>query len=490
MGACGDGRGGSVSITLTQASPTAPPVSVAVTAMPVVDTEAAGAITGIVQRSTDGVRYTTVRGMIDMEPDGSGVLATVDDYEFRPGVVNTYRAGTMQEVASIFGGSAASSWANATTGQVWDAANAAFNEAGGFGTILHSAANTEFSTKLSALTDMGDMDMAVTFKSNAAAGGIAGGSATVTLFAHQVSTTDGYRADIVFATDDTMSVAIKTLNASVATTLDTFAIPNLYTASTQVFRARLKIVGPRIRFKIWEPATQVEPDWQFDEVVSAGFRVSGGAPGLGSTRATGNSNASLTFSFTDLTIDTGIPTYLQTQTITPDLAGFWLCSTMRSFLNLAPRVVGYTEPSRGARGGSTYVAARTLPVAQVELSGAREWTLTIRVPTVTAARRLEYVIASGDVFYLQTPDDCPIPFGYYRIGNSAAERTIPRGGTVQLFDLPLEECAAPGPDVATASLTWDTVIALYGTWPDVVLAQPTWEDLLELLGDPDEVIVE
>lgn len=490
MGARGYGRGGGMTITLTQTDATSPPVTVAVTAMPVVDTEAAGAITCLVQRSTDGVRYTTVRGMIDMAPDGSGVLATTDDYEFRPGVVNTYRAGTMQEVASIFGGSAASAWANATTGQVWDAANAAFNEAGGFGTILHSAANTEFSTKLSALTDMGDMDMAVTFKSNAAAGGIAGGSAVVSLFAHRVSTTDGYRADITFATDDTMSVVVKALNASVTTTLATFALPNLYTANTQVFRARMRIDGPRIRIKVWEPNTSPAPDWQYDEVVSAAYRVSGGAPGLGSTRSTGNSNTNLTWSFTDLTIDTGIPTYLQTQTITPDLAGFWLTSTMRSFLNIAPRVVDYIEPARSARGGAAYVAGRTLPIAQSELSGSREWTLVIRVPSTSAARRLEYVVASGDVFYLQTPADCPIPYGYYRIGDMSAERPIQRGGAVRLFNLPLLESAAPGPDVATASATWDSVIALYGTWADVVAAQPTWEDLLDLIGDPSEVVVE
>lgn len=490
MGARSSGRGGSVSITLTQADPTAPPVTVAVTAFPVVDTEAAGAITGIVQRSTDGVRYATVRGMIDMEPDGSGVLATVSDYEFRAGVVNTYRAGTMQEVASIFGGSATGAWANATTGQVWDAANAAFNTAGGFGTILHTAANTEFSTKLSALTDMGDLDMTVTFKSNAAAGGIAGGTAIVTLLAHRVSTTDGYRADITFATNDTMSVVVKALNASVATTLGTFALPNLYTVNTQVFRARMKIDGPRIRIKVWEPNSAPEPDWQYDAVVPAAYRVSGGAPGLATTRSTSNSNANLTFSFTDLTIDTGIATYLQTQTITPDLAGFWLTSTMRSFLNLAPRVVDYAEPARAARGGANYVAGRTLPIAQSELSTGREWTLTIRVPTTSAARQLEYAIASGDVFYLQTPDDCPIPYGYYRFGDMSAERTIPRGGVVRLFDLPLVECAAPGPDVATATATWDSVIALYGTWPDVVSAQATWEDLLEIIGDPSEVIVE
>lgn len=691
MGARGIGGGNGMTIILTQADLTAPPVSVAVTAMPVVDTEAAGAITGIVQRSTDGVRYTTVRGMIDMVPDGSGVLDTVDDYEFRAGVVNTYRAGTVQQVASVFGGSAASAWANATTGQVWDAANAAFSETGGFGKILHSAASTSFSTTLSALTDIGDMDMGVTFKTNAAddsardtftrsvsngfgsatptggaytlggtvndfdvtgavgtvqptslasdytallatgsadndvtaeftlsalvatnqiiyglvarqldggnryvgrvsiaattgaislvlhkrvggvqtdisttvtganlvagtsytmrvqtkgslfrmkfwltslaepdawgasttdaslltgqdagffvrnnsatttqivtvdnlviRGSIIGATATASLLAHRISTTDGYRADIIFDNDDTMSVAVKALNSGVTTTLGTFALSNLYTANTQVFRARLKIVGPRIRVKVWEPNAAPEPDWQYDEIVAAGFRVSGGAPGLGSARATGNANTNLTFSFTDLTIDTGTPTFLQTQTITPDLAGFWLCSTMRSFLNIAPRVVGYTEPSRSARGGSTAIAGRTLPIGQNELSGSREWTLTIRVPTLAAARRLEYVVASGDVFYLQTPDDCPIPYGYYRIGDMDSSR-VRELGTPRLFELPLVEHAAPGPDVATASATWDSVIALYGTWADVVAAQPTWEDLLDLVGDPSEVIVE
>lgn len=477
-----------MTITLTQTDATRPPVSVAVTALPVVDTEAAGAVTGIVQRSTDGVRYRTVRGMIDMELNGSGALATVDDYEFRAGVVNTYRAGTMQEVVATFGGSASSAWSNADTGQVWDAANAAFNTAAGFGTILHSAANTTFTTLLSALTDMGDLDMSVTFKSNTAAGGIAGAPADVILLAHR-SGTSGYRVTITFATNDTISVTVATNISGDTVAIDTFAVPDLYTASTQVFRARLKIDGPRIRFKLWQPGLSPAPAWQFDEVVSAGRRVSGGAPGLSTVRRTSNTNTNLTWSFTDLTIDTGTATYLQTQTITPGLAGFWLTSTMRSFLNLAPRVVGFDEPSRDMRGGSAYVAARTLPIAQSELASARTWTLTLRVPTLAAARQLEYVIASGDVFYLQTPADCPIPYGYYRVAKMGSER-VTQLGVTRLFELPLEECAAPGPDVATASATWDSVIALYGSWPNVVAAQATWEDLLEIIGDPSEVIVE
>jgi hypothetical protein len=477
-----------VTVTLTQTDATRPPVGVAVTALPVVDTEAAGSITGIVQRSTDGVRWTTVRGMVDMALDGSGNLTAIDDYEFRPGVVNTYRAGTMQQVAAIFAGSASSAWVNASTGQVWDAANAAFNTTGGFGTILHSAANTTFTTLLSALTDMGDMDLKITFKSNTAAGGIAGAAADVILLAHRTGTS-GYRATITFNTDDTVTVAIATNISGDTVVIDTFAVPDLYTASTQVFRARLKIDGPRIRFRLWQPALTPEPDWQFDEIVPAGRRVTGGAPGLSTARRTSNTNTNLTWSFTDLTIDTGIATYLQTQTITPGLSGFWLCSTMRSFLNMAPRVVGYDEPSRGMRGDSAYVAARTLPIAQAELASAREWTLTLHVSSLTAARQLEYVIASGDVFFLQTPADCPIPRGYYRIAKMDPKR-IRQLGPSRLFTLPVQECAAPGPDVATASATWTSVIALWGSWPAVVAAEATWEDLLEIIGDPSEVVVE
>lgn len=411
----------------------------------------------------------------------------VDDYEFRPGVVNTYRAGLMQEIADTFTGTGASTWGTATTGHTWDTANAAFNKGSGAATIVHASANTEFQGLISSPSDTSDCRIGATVYSTASS--ITGADAEFSVRAHVIDSSNRYELNVAIATTGVMTLRCFARFGGVTTTLDSTVLPFTY-ADTKRFRAELDIRGPRLRMRVWDPVAMATPDWQIDEIVPAAMRITGGKSGLASLRTTSNSNSNLTFAFDNFVVDTGTPTFLFTgTTITPDLAGFWLCSTMRSFLNIAPRVIGFEEPSRGDRGGSAYVAARTLPIAQAELASARTWTLTLRVPTLTAARQLEYVIASGDVFYLQTPDDCPIPFGYYRIGKMSSERAI-RNGTVRYFELPLEECAAPGPDVATASATWDTVIALYGTWADVVAAQVSWEALLELVGDPSEVIVE
>jgi hypothetical protein len=450
---------------------------------------------GIVQRSTDGVRWATVRGAIDAEIDSAGELTDIADYEFRPGVVNDYRGGTIQAIVDTFTRTVASALGTADTGQTYDGSGSPFSVGSGRASFLHAAADSSNTAHVSSPVDAGDVDLTCTWDTNAVAGGIAGGGAVVGWHLRDDLVVTRYTASVRLNADQTMEMeVISTVEGVDFTVIDGVALPNLYVGAVDgaIFRTRVKITGQRIRMVTWEPELTPQPDWQIDETVEAAARLGGGSVGLATDRLTGNTNTNLTFRFYDFVVDTGNPTYLAAldESITPDLAGFWLTSTMRSFLNLAPRVVDFGEPSRVARGGSNYVAGRTLPIGQVELSGAREWPLTIRVPTLAAARNLEYVIASGDVFYLQTPADCPIPRGYYRIGDMAARRAIPRGGAVRLFELPLVECAAPGPDVATASATWASVIALYGTWPDVVAAQATWEDLLEIIGDPSEVIVE
>lgn len=451
--------------------------------------------TGIVQRSTDGVRWATVRGAIDAEIDSAGELTDIADYEFRPGVVNDYRGGTIQAIVDTFTRTVASALGTADTGQTYDGSGSPFSVGSGRASFLHAAADSSNTAHVSSPVDAGDVDLICTWDTDAVAGGIAGGGAVVGWHLRDDLVVTRYTASVRLNADQTMEMeVISTVEGVDFTVIDGVALPNLYVGAADgaIFRTRVKVTGQRIRMVTWEPELTPQPDWQIDETVEAAARLGGGSVGLATDRLTGNTNTNLTFRFYDFVVDTGTPTYLAVldESITPDLAGFWLTSTMRSFLNLAPRVVDFGEPSRVARGGSNYVAGRTLPIGQVELSGAREWPLTIRVPTLAAARNLEYVIASGDVFYLQTPADCPIPFGYYRIGDMAARRAIPRGGAVRLFELPLVECAAPGPDVATASATWASVIALYGTWPDVVAAQATWEDLLEIIGDPSEVIVE
>src|SRR5690606_42034275 len=57
----------------------------------------------------------------------------------------------------------------------------------------------------------------------------------------------------------------------------------------------------------------------------------------------------------------------------------------------------------------------------------------------------------------------------------------------RVFELPLIECAAPGPAIVGASVTWLTVLNSYASWSDVLAAHATWADILELIGDPTEV---
>jgi hypothetical protein len=322
------------------------------------------------------------------------------------------------------------------------------------------------------------------------ANGASGATFDAGMYLRYTDASNYYRVDIRFAVGGTASLRF-TKRVAAVSVVTTAALPYTYSSSATVVRLEVWAAGARVRIRSWIPALTPAPDWSMDETVGAVSRLTGGKLGIETTRATSNTNTNLTFSFTDFVVDTGTPAMISglTDDLTPTLDGFWLTSTLRSFLNCAPMVIGFEEPERVDRGEASYVAGRTLPIAQNELAGARLWTLTLRVPNLTAARRLEYVIASGDVYYLLSPGDCPIPSGFYRVGQMASRRVIARG-VARLFNLPLSECAAPSADVSTAQSTWDTVIALYGTWEDVVANVATWEDLLELVGDPSEVVVE
>lgn len=478
-----------MTLTVTQADIARPPVAVALTALPVVDTPAAGSVTGIVQRSSNGgVAWTTVRGMIDMSLDGSGNVTTTNDYEFEPGEDNDYRGGVMQEVVATFSATATDSWPAASTGQTWDAANAAFDAAGGLGTILHASANTTFTTLLSAPTDMGDARVGVTFKGSAAS--VSGGPIQWLIRAHYVDTSNYYEVLVEIAATQVMTLRTRSRIAGVTTTLVSTVMPDTY-SSSKSFRVEVDLRGAVFKARAWDPAARPAPDWQAVITVPAGFRIMAGKLGVGSARDTANSNASFTTSVNDVVADTGTPSFIsgQTDDITPGLAGVWLISTLRSFLNCAPLIVAYDEPDRAARGDAVAIAARTLPVGLAEVMTGRAWKVTFRATSLASARRLEYLFASGDVLFVQTPAGCPIPRGYYRVGSMAGQRATPRSDK-RLFDVAIIEQAAPGPDICTAQNTWDSVFLAYGTWEQLAATGLTWEQLRDnLIGDPSEVIV-
>jgi hypothetical protein len=176
--------------------------------------------------------------------------------------------------------------------------------------------------------------------------------------------------------------------------------------------------------------------------------------------------------------------------VTPALDRIWLNSISRPFLNRSFMIVGFTDPMRPARSSEFDVVGRSYPVAVNDIRTSRRWSIEVYTTTAADAQTLDYILASGDVIYLNTPAGCDVPGGYVAIKDYAQRHPAGRvRGESRITSLPLVEVAQPGPDVGGDSATWASVLAAYATWADVLAAFPTWADLLELVGDPSEVIV-
>lgn len=186
----------------------------------------------------------------------------------------------------------------------------------------------------------------------------------------------------------------------------------------------------------------------------------------------------------------------QTASILPSLGvdcgetSIWLKSIARPFLNQAVQVV--QRPSititRPARVGVFDIVGRSYPVAVSDVRTSRRWTMYVRTETGAERDNLDLLLASGDVVLIHASADCTVPAGYVAIGD-ATQETHPLRPLRVTFTLPCTEVAPPGPDVVGAQSTWQSVINAYGTWADVIAAKLTWADLLALVGSPSEVIV-
>ena len=471
-----------MSVTLVYDEATRTAVTVDATGLPAVGF---GDVTAIVQRSTDAVRYRTVRGLAEAVLS-AGAIPETYDWEFGADVLNTYRAGLNEEAVDTYTRSVASGWGTTDTGQAWTASGSQYSVDGAKALITHTAASTVYDASLPSPASVGDCRLQLAL--SLSVGSVTGASMRQRIFAHYVDSNNSYRLSVDWATSGALNVACASKLAGVDTIRQSVTLPFGHAGSSTTVRVRMLVEGTRIRARFWSAAGAEPSTWTIDVTIPAAAAIASGIFLLQSGRDTGNTNTDPATTWDDFVVYTGNPVWLMSSTITPTLSQVWLKSVMRSFLSIAPNVTDHDEPARGGRGSESYVSGRTLPVAQSELMTGRRLNLRIRAGSLAIARQWEYLIASGDVLFLHTPVDCGITGGYFRVDAMTSSRPWARGAS-RSFVLPLIEVAAPGPDIITAQSTWDTVIALYGTWADVVSAQPTWEDLLDLVGDPSEVIV-
>jgi hypothetical protein len=439
-----------------------------------------------VERSTNQVTWTTVRGA-GAVPVAAGVLSqTVDDYEFVDGVINYYRVTAIDTSPITFRAAGAAATGNNATvnpalpagltagdlllvlASIRNSGTGTPNTPAGY-TLLAGTANQRLFGKIAGA---GEGVPAVTFAGGAANAdtiaqtaawrnaGLTPAIAPAVQLNGSAQNID--RPALTVAEDGQLLIrtAWKQDDWTTITAGDMTAVTANGTSTTTGDDAA----------QWWGYLIQTTAT----SLVSGTHTVAGGGAAISRTAVLGFAPAAFLSQETD--------------DITPALTQVWLKSIARPFLNRPVTVTDWSDVERPSRAGIYPVKGRSLPVAVSDVRGSRSWTLEVRAGTASEARNLDVVLASGDPLYVHVPADGEVPGGYVCVGDTSEGRPRPRTSR-RIFQLPMTEIAPPGPDVVGATVTWQTVLSTYATWADVLAAHPTWADLLELIGDPGDVIV-
>ncbi|MBM0274138.1 hypothetical protein [Micromonospora tarensis] len=388
-----------------------------------------------IERSTDQVRWVTVRGGTEVVPTTGGWV-TLSDYEFTPDTPNWYRVRAFMANDFEIGASRNSNPYIETDTSGWTAVG---------GTVARSTSTPHEGVASLLLTPDG---ATATVQARVANGPVT--AANFYVGAAWLRSTVARTAGIAIIWRDAGGgILSQTLGSTVALAAGVWTY--------------FEVTGQA-------PASATQATF-----VAASM---GGTPPVGHTMLVDEAC---------FVVIGGTPVF--SGAITPDLAGHvWLKSVSRPFLNRAVTVLDYSDIERPARGGLFTVPGRTAPVAVTDVRSSRRWTLEVLTNDATAARDVDLLLASGDVLLVQAPAGTDVPAGYVHVGDTRQRRTS-RLGPRRVFELPCTEVAAPTADVVGATATCQTVLNTYATCAALLAAHPTCLSVMELIGDPTEVIV-
>lgn len=428
----------------------------------------------LVERSTDGITWTTVRG-----GDKVGLTAgagKLDDYEFVAGVANTYRVTAIDGAPVTPNG----------VGTFVSSNNATLNPPLPVGVVngaMMLLRVTHFNNAAAVTTPTGwtrvlsggsNMAMfyrvmapGVTAPSVAFTGGSAGDSCSaqiqawtnadipqhvqllVNASAQNVSYPGG-----VLAQDGVVWVmhlwkAATTSGASAPTGF----IDQLGGANTAGANAETNLV------------------WRTDAAANVRTVAAGVSVWAGGTAAVSKARLVRLTRRVNLGVETSV--------ITPVLDMVWLKNVRRPSLNRKVTVSGISDISRPARVAVIDVVGRTYPIAINDVRGSRRLSITVTTPSLAAAADLDNAMLTGHTVFLQAPEVlCAVPTLYASVGDTVERKTAARG-VRRYFDLPLTEVAAPASTVYSDTFTYADVLATYATIADVVAANASYSALVD-----------
>lgn len=438
-----------------------------------------------VERSLDQVTWTTVRCGID-SPVVSGAV-TVYDYEFSADVVNYYRVSAPTTIT--FGAVGAAAHAdNAAVNPGLPAGLATGNLLLCWTAIRNTAATVSISGGTTAWTPLVSMGNARLFGKLAEAA-----EPVPTVTPSGGAAGDSVSAQLARFPNGSLEVTgFETLSNASGQHID---FPGLtITQDNQlVIIAGWKqddwtSVNDDIGNEIGEPSTTLGNDqgivWAYVIETTAASIGSGG-------HFTVNGGAAAISKCTTLSIEP--QTQTQTSSITPTLDAVWIKHVGSPFLNRSyectPNVSSITRDERTAIFeiiGSSY------PVAVTDLRASREISFDVITRTYQEHVDFDLILGLGEVVFIHTPAEHPIPTMYAVIKRTTERRPLlgrPCNDDWRIFTLPLREVRAPGSDVCGSTVTWQGVINSYATWQDVMDNESSWFDLLQNIGSPEDVIV-
>lgn len=445
----------------------------------------AAAAVALVQRSTDQVLWTTVRGAAAVTVT-AGTMTTIYDYEFAPGVLNYYRVRGVVNTSPSY--VAAGSASSGSAGSRTPGAPA--------GIVAGDLVVIEASTRNSGT---GTVNTPTSWTQLAASGNLALlGRIYDGAWSIPAVTYAGGAAN-----EDTLAQAVAFRGVDLTPAVSPATLLNI---SAQNIAYPASVVPD-------DMSTVLIAGWKQDDYTSVATLAGGVEAAELSSTAGNDASQVLDYVLQSTAADIGAGSFVvtggasaisrgivlvlhrqpylneQTATITPALTDVWVKSVTRPFLNRAVTVVASGDPVRTPRGMSFPIVNASNDIAITDLARSPTWPLALRAADAAEAAGLDYLVASGDVLYVHVPAGTRIPGGYVRVDQDSPEirsgSALPR----RIRVLPLRQVAAPGPDVVAATSSWATVLSTYGSWAAVLLAHPTWADLLALVAAPSEVIV-
>jgi hypothetical protein len=438
-----------------------------------------------VERSTDGVRWTTVRGASAVPVSAGALGRTVDDYEFSSDVLTTYRVRGIETGAITFvAAGTAASGSNTSVTPGLPAGILAGDLLVAVASIRNSGTGTvNTPTGWTMVKDSGNLRMMVRRY-------VAGDVAPTITFAGGVANADTFGRIAAFRrASEVPAASTAQLNGSAQ---------NIAYGALTPTAAGYAIVAAAWKQDDWtsvaalagwteisEQTSTTGDDasqaWDYQiqttatAIPSGSFVVTGGAAAISRSMVVAFPHADYLNS--------------QTNTITPALDGIWLKSIARPFLNRRVTVTDWTAPTRPARGGVFEVVGRSAPTAVNDVRGSKRFTLTVMTTDAADEENLDLCLSPNDIMLVHTSAACPVPGGYVTIGDTTDARNT-RTSARRFWDLPCTIANPPGPDVVGATSTWQTVLSTYATWADVLAAHATWADLMTLVGSPSDVVVD